>query len=108
MLSTGGGGSRVDGWNGQWSGVEAKCLEIQVLSPSLWSALSLALQIVPLIAIITFASCLHLNLSSLQGALPQPPPFPDRAGLSHSASWGGLWARAHANGSHEGTLLDKL
>lgn len=68
----------MDRWNGQWSEVEAKCLEIQVLSPSLWSALSLALQIVLLIVIITLASCLHLNLSSLQGALPQPPPFPDR------------------------------
>lgn len=68
----------MDGWNGQWSEVKAKCLEIQALSPSLCSVLSLDLQIVLLIAIITHPSCLHLNLSSLQGTLPQPPPLPDR------------------------------
>lgn len=78
MLFTGEGGSRTDGWNGRWSAVKAKCLEIQVLSPSLWSVLSLALQIVLLIAVIAFASCLHLDLSSLQGTLPRPPPLPDR------------------------------
>lgn len=68
----------MDGWNGRWSEVKVKCLEIHVLSPSLWSVLSLAPQIVLLIAIIVFASCLHLDLSSLQGTLPRPPPLPDR------------------------------
>lgn len=64
--------------DGKWSEMKVKCLEIPVLSPSLCSVLSLALPAVPLIAIITFASCLHLNFSSLQSTLPQPPPLPDR------------------------------